>query len=83
MHHDDTEEDNKQRYEEFAWAIKVLQQENQFQRSFPDRCPTDHWGWIPNRHDRVKILTSVGAFADGIQRPSYHPLSFRLILDSH
>ena len=72
MHHEDTEEDTKSRYEEFVWAMRLLLQENQWQRSFPGTCPTEHWGWIPNQHDRVNILTSVGAFADEIRRPSYY-----------
>jgi hypothetical protein len=72
MHQEGTEEDNKARYEQFVWAMQLLQQENQWQRSYPETCPTEHWGWIPDRHDRVKILTSVGAFSDDIRHPSYY-----------
>lgn len=74
MHHDDTEESNKARLTEFAWVIRLIQQENHWQRSFPDTCPTEHWGWIPDKHDRVKILRSVGAFAAEIRRPAYYLL---------
>jgi hypothetical protein len=69
MYQDDTEEGRKSRRKEFVWAIRMLQAENQRQRSLPD-CPTDHWGWIPDRHDRVNILTGVGGFAEEM-RPSY------------
>jgi hypothetical protein len=52
------------------WAVELLHSENQRQRSLPN-CPTEHWGWIPQKYDRVKILKQIGAFAEDIYRPSY------------
>jgi hypothetical protein len=49
--------------------MQMLQSENRRQRSLPD-CSTEQWGWIPDQHDRVKILTAIGAFAQQI-RPKY------------
>ena len=50
---------------EFRLAVRALQQENQRQRSQPD-CLTEHWGWIPNKNDRVKILRQIGVFAEEV-----------------
>jgi hypothetical protein len=72
MYRDDTEEDVKARRKEFIWAMRMLQGENQRQRSLPDP-PTEHWGWIQNKHDRVKILSAIGGFAEEM-RPLYVPL---------
>jgi hypothetical protein len=50
--------------------MQTLQQENQRQRLLPTP-PTEHWGWIPQKQDRVKILKSIATFAEEIHRPQY------------
>ena len=54
---------------ELKLAIRTLQQENQLQRSLPDP-PTEHWGWIPEKHDRVTILKATGKFAEEMREPA-------------
>jgi len=66
IYRDDTEEDTEARLKEFVWSMQMLQSENRRQRSLPD-CSTEQWGWIPDQHDRVKILTAIGAFAEQIR----------------
>jgi len=52
------------------WAVLTLQAETRLRRSTPD-CPTEHWGWIPQQHDRVAILKSIGGYAEEINVPKY------------
>ena len=52
----------KTRQSQFTWAVQVLHQENRRQRSLPNG-PIEHWGWIPVKHDRVKILKQIGQFS--------------------
>jgi len=52
------------------WAVLTIQAETRLRRSAPN-CPTEHWGWIPQQHDRVAILKSIGAYAREINVPRY------------
>jgi hypothetical protein len=66
---DGTEADIEARLTHYARAVKILQDENQRQRSLPD-CIAEHWGWIPKRHDRLIILRQIGIFANELDLPS-------------
>jgi len=59
----------KTRQSQFTWAVQALHQENRRQRSLPNG-PIEHWGWIPAKHDRVKILKQIGQFAEETNRPT-------------
>lgn len=58
------------RDKEMKWAILTLQKETRSRRSALD-CPTEHWGWIPQRQDRVAILRAIGSYAEEIHQPRY------------
>ena len=60
----------KARQRQFTWAVQALHQENRRQRSLPNG-PIEHWGWIPVKHDRVKILKQIGQFSEETNRPRY------------
>lgn len=59
----------KTRLSQFTWAVQALHQENRRQRSLPNG-PIEHWGWIPVKHDRVKILKQIGQFSEEANRPT-------------
>ena len=60
----------KTRQSQFTWAVRALHQENRRQKVLPNGT-TEHWGWIPVKHDRVKILKQIGRFAEETHRPKY------------
>ena len=60
----------KARQSQFTWAVQALHLENRRQRSLPNG-PIEHWGWIPIKHDRVKILKQIGHFSEQTNRSTY------------
>jgi hypothetical protein len=48
--------------------MNLLQHENQTQRTGPD-CPSEHWGWIPSKRDRVRVLRDVALTAYELRLP--------------